>query len=86
MGPAALIPLRRKWCYGFLLPFKIDRSRPGLNPRNMGLMASMITITSRRTTAEMLSIIQIKIKATKQNELEHIAIQFKLFPQLLSVV
>jgi hypothetical protein len=40
MGPTALLPLRRKWCYGFLSPLKIHRPRPGLNPRTLGPVAS----------------------------------------------
>jgi hypothetical protein len=39
MGPTALLPLRRKWCYGFLSPLKIHRSRSGSNPRTLGPVA-----------------------------------------------
>jgi hypothetical protein len=38
MGPTALLPLRRKSCYGFLLPLKIHCFRPGLNPWTFGLI------------------------------------------------
>jgi hypothetical protein len=31
--PTALLPLRRKWCSGFLSPLKIHRPRSGSNPR-----------------------------------------------------
>ena len=33
MGPTALLPLRRKACWGFFCPEKIRRLRLGLNPR-----------------------------------------------------
>ena len=33
IGPTALLPLRRKACWGFFSPLKIRRLRPGLNPR-----------------------------------------------------
>ena len=33
MGPMALLPLRRKACWGFFRPEKSWRLRPGLNPR-----------------------------------------------------
>jgi hypothetical protein len=33
MGPTALIPLRRKACWGFFPPEKSWRLQPGLNPR-----------------------------------------------------
>jgi hypothetical protein len=36
MGPTALLPLRRKLCYGFLSPLKIHCHRPGSNPRTLG--------------------------------------------------
>jgi hypothetical protein len=47
MSPA-LLPIRRKMCYGFELPLKIDRPRKGLNPRTLGPVAS--TITTRPPT------------------------------------
>jgi hypothetical protein len=40
MGPTALLPLRRKSCHGFLLPLKIHRPRPNMNPWNLGPVAS----------------------------------------------
>jgi hypothetical protein len=45
VGLMALLHPRTKSCYGFLLPLKINRSRPGLKPRNFGAMSSTITIT-----------------------------------------
>jgi hypothetical protein len=53
-GPTASLPLRIKSCYGFLSQLKIHRSEPGLNPRTLGPMESMITITSPRTTCNSL--------------------------------
>jgi hypothetical protein len=44
MRIAALLPLRRKLCYGFLSPLKIHRSQPGLNPPTLGPIATTITI------------------------------------------
>jgi hypothetical protein len=50
MGLSTLLPLRRKSCYRFLSPLNIHRSRPGLNPRNLGPIASTITTRPPRTT------------------------------------
>jgi hypothetical protein len=44
MGLAALLPLGRKSCYGFLLPLKIHCPRPGLNPRTLGPMTIMLPL------------------------------------------
>jgi hypothetical protein len=43
MGSNALLPLRKKSCYGFLSPLKVYRLRSGLNPRTLGAMASTVT-------------------------------------------
>jgi hypothetical protein len=40
MGPPALLPLRRKGCWGFFSPWKIRRLRPGFNPQTWVLEAS----------------------------------------------
>jgi hypothetical protein len=45
MGPTALLPLRRKACWGFFL--KIQRLRPGLNPRTWVLKASTLPLDHR---------------------------------------
>jgi hypothetical protein len=45
----ALLPLRRKSCYGFLSPLKIPRIRPGLNLWTLVPMSS--TLTTRPPTA-----------------------------------
>jgi hypothetical protein len=42
--------LRRKWYCVFLSPLKMDRRRPGLNPRTLGIMANTITTRPRRAT------------------------------------
>jgi hypothetical protein len=52
MGPTALHPLRRKVCCWFLSTLKIHRPRPGLNPRTLGPMTSMLTISSPRTSKD----------------------------------
>ena len=44
MGPTALLPLRRKACWGFFRPLKIRRLRPGLNPRTWVLKASTLPL------------------------------------------
>jgi hypothetical protein len=46
MGLTALLPLRRKLCYGFLSPLKIYRPRPGLNPRTLFIcLESIVNIS-----------------------------------------
>jgi hypothetical protein len=47
MGPTALLPLRRKACWGFFLPLKIRRLRPCLNPRTWVLKASTLPLDHR---------------------------------------
>jgi hypothetical protein len=47
MGPTALLPLRRKSCYGFLSPLRIYRPRTGLNPRTLGPVASTLPLDHR---------------------------------------
>jgi hypothetical protein len=42
VGPPALFPFRRKACWGFLLPLKFRRSRPGLNPRTLDPTANRL--------------------------------------------
>jgi hypothetical protein len=50
MGPTALLPLRRKWCSGFLSPLKIHRPRSGSNPRTLGPVASTLITSPPRAT------------------------------------
>jgi hypothetical protein len=40
VGLTALLRLRRKSCYGFLSPLKIQLSRPGLSPLTLGPMSN----------------------------------------------
>ena len=47
LGPTALLPLRRKACWGFFRPLKIRRLRPGLNPRTRVLKASTLPLDHR---------------------------------------
>jgi hypothetical protein len=49
MGQTALLPLRRKACWGFFSPLKIRRLRPGLNPRTWVLKASTLPLDHRST-------------------------------------
>jgi hypothetical protein len=44
LSPTALLPLRRKWCSGFLSP------RSGSNPRTLGPVASTLTTSLPRAT------------------------------------
>jgi hypothetical protein len=44
MGPTALLPLRRKACWGFFSPLKVRRLWPGLNPRTWVLKASTLPL------------------------------------------
>jgi hypothetical protein len=48
----ALLPLRRKLCYGFLSPLKIHRPRPGSNPLTLGPVASTLTTSPPRTDTD----------------------------------
>ena len=47
MGPTALLPLRRKACWGFFFALNIRRLRPGLNPRTWVLKASTLSLDHR---------------------------------------
>jgi hypothetical protein len=47
MGQTALLLLRRKACWGFFLPLKIPRLRPGLNPRTWVPKASTLLLDHR---------------------------------------
>jgi hypothetical protein len=49
-GSKAVLPLRKKSCYGVLSALEILLSRLGLNPRTLDPVASTITITPPRTT------------------------------------
>jgi len=47
MGQTALLPLRRKACWGFFSPLKIRRLRSGLNPRTWVPKASTLPLDHR---------------------------------------
>jgi hypothetical protein len=47
MGQTALLPLRRKACWGFFSPLKIRRLRPGLKPRTWVPKASTLPLDHR---------------------------------------
>jgi hypothetical protein len=54
MWPTASLSLQKKSNSGFVSPLKFHRPQPGLYPRTLGRMASMITTrTSRTTTYEV---------------------------------
>jgi hypothetical protein len=44
MGPMALLPLRRKACWGFFRPEKSWWLQPGLNPRTWVLKGSTLPL------------------------------------------
>ena len=53
MGPTALLPLRRKACWGFFT-LKIRRLRPGLNPRTWVLKASTLPLDHRSRSTSIM--------------------------------
>jgi hypothetical protein len=55
MGPTALLPLRRKSCYGLLSPLKVYHLRSGLNPRTLGAVAS--TVATAHSSHPMLRLL-----------------------------
>jgi len=58
MGPTALLPLRRKACWGFFRPEKSWRLRLGLNPRTWVLKGSTLPLDHRSRLWSVFSIIQ----------------------------
>jgi hypothetical protein len=54
MGLTALLPLRRKLGYGFLLPLKIHCPWPALNLRALGPMANMLSTRLSRMTNQYI--------------------------------
>jgi hypothetical protein len=61
MGPTALLPFLKMCCgYIYIYILKNPSPRPGLNPRTLGPMASMITIRPPRTLIHGVSIRQAK--------------------------
>ena len=53
MGQTALLPLRRKACWGFFSPWKIRRLRSGLNPRSWVPKASTLPLDHRSRSAPL---------------------------------
>ena len=54
MGLTALLPLRRKACWGFFRPEKSRRLQPGLNPRTWVLKGSTLPLDHRSREVTLL--------------------------------
>jgi hypothetical protein len=54
MGPQALLPIRRKLCWGFVLPLKINRLGWALNPQPLVPLTSTLTTTPPRRHSSMV--------------------------------
>ena len=78
MGPTALLPLRRKACWGFFRPKKIRLLRPGLNPRTWVLKASTLPLDHRSHH------VNITHKQNQFCKLTFIRTMHKDFPHLLA--
>ena len=61
MGQTALLLLRRKACWGFFSPWKIQRLRSRLNPRTWVPKASTLPLDHRSRPSTFLSIFFSKI-------------------------
>ena len=57
MGQTALLPFRRKACWGFFRPEKIRRLRPGLNPRTWVPKASTLPLDHRSRFYAMILVL-----------------------------
>ena len=55
MGQTALLPIRRKACWGFFPPCKIQRLRPGLNQRTWGVQNMLFNWPTFRASIRTLS-------------------------------
>jgi hypothetical protein len=55
MGPTALLPLRRKACWGVFRPEKSWRLRPGLNPRTWVLKSRTLPLDHRSRLGALTS-------------------------------
>jgi len=60
VGPMALLPFRRKACWGFFRPEKSWRLRPGLNPRTWVLEGSTLPL-DHRSHPERLLLVYYKL-------------------------
>jgi hypothetical protein len=68
MGPTALLPLRRKACWGFFLALKIRRLWPGANLRTWVPKVSTLPLDHRsRTAKEILGLTGGNYSATWEN-------------------
>jgi hypothetical protein len=56
----ALLPLRRKACWGYFCPEKSWRLRPSLNPRTWVLKGSMLTLDHPSSLLDSLKWGQVK--------------------------
>jgi hypothetical protein len=63
-GPTALLPLPKKGVLRILSPLKIHRPRPGLNPRTLGQMTSVLTTRPQGKTMDCLHLVQDALMAT----------------------
>ena len=59
MGQTALLPLRRKACWGFFSPWKIRRLRSGLNPRTWVPEVSTLPVDHRSRLCSELHFVSI---------------------------
>ena len=72
MGQTALLPFRRKACWGFFSPWKIRRLRPGLNPRTWVPKVSPLTLDHRsRYLSVNLTIPWILLGILPSRQLTH---------------
>ena len=84
MGPTALIPLRRKACWGFFSPLKIRRLRPGLNPRTWVLKDNTLPLDhrSRRKIYFCVAVAKLQYKAVwtvARGQWHYIAVSVTVF-------
>jgi len=63
MGPTALLPFRRKACWGFFRPEKFWRLRPGLNPRTWVLKGSTLPL-DRQSRLFFVALVSQHAKCT----------------------
>jgi hypothetical protein len=65
MRQTALLPFRRKACWGFFRPKKIRRLWPGLNPRTWVPEASMLTTRPPKPLTEIMSCVTVTFTMTE---------------------
>jgi len=61
MGPTALLPLRRKACWGFFSPLKNPTASAGFEPANLGTKGQHATPRPPKWTNIYLFILNIKV-------------------------